>query len=118
GHVGLALTNHRQVKSLADLEHFVGLPLAILPGIDAAGELPEIDFRIKVSSKPFAMAARIDIDDIDGLYFINIIICRKARIGIDHAWIKANSENGGNAFLLAFLQVFPFIIAIPWWRLA
>ena len=64
------------------------------------------------------MAPRIDIDNINGFDIINVIVSGKARIGIDHARIKTNAQNGGDALFLAFLQMLPFVIAIPWRRFA
>ncbi len=55
GHIGLARANDRQVKGVADFEHLVRLPIAILPGINRAGKFAEIDFRVEISREPTAM---------------------------------------------------------------
>ncbi|MNT22932.1 hypothetical protein D3C72_1583340 [compost metagenome] len=38
---------------------------------------------------------------------------RQRRISVDHTWVEAYAENGGNVLLLAFLEVFPLVVAVP-----
>ncbi|QTK81390.1 Hypothetical protein AT6N2_L0473 [Agrobacterium tumefaciens] len=118
GHISLLLADDGQIEFLANFEHLVRLPLAILPGINDAREFAEIDFRIEVGGEPAAVAAGVDIDDIDRRDLVEILILGKARIGVDHARVETDAENGGNALFLAFLRALPLVVSVPRRRLA
>src|SRR5690606_6576350 len=43
---------------------------------------------------------------------------RQGRIGIDHARVEAHAQDGGDALLVAFVQVLPLVVAVPGRRFA
>ena len=90
----------------------------LLPGIDNAGEFAEVDFRVEIGGEIFAVAAGIDIDDVDIGDLVEIFVLGQLGIGIDDARIEARAEDGGDALFLAFGGALPFVIAVPWRRFA
>ena len=113
GHVRSALTYNRQVVSTADLKHLVGLPLVVLPRVDAACEFAEVDLWVEVCRKPVAMVAGIDIDNINRLESVEVLVFGQCGVGIYHAWVEATAQNRCRTRLFTALTTFPFVVAIP-----
>src|SRR5690606_40254769 len=72
GEVGGAFTGNGQIPVLAVLEHFVRLPRTVLPGPYCRGELAEVDLGVEVGGKVTAMAAGVDVDDVNGIHAVKI----------------------------------------------
>ena len=64
------------------------------------------------------MAARIDVDDVDGLNFIEIVFNSQFGIGIDNTRVKTGAQNGGDTSFFAFFAALPLIIGVPGRRFA
>ena len=116
--IGGVFAHHRQIIGALDLEHLVRGPLALLPTPYRAGELPEIDLRVEIGGKIAAVAAGVDIDDVDAVNPVEIGIGGQRGIGIDHTGVEAGAQNGGHALALAILAALPLVIAVPGRRLA
>src|SRR5690606_33466447 len=104
----------RKVPFLADLEHLVLGPLAVLPRPDATGELAEVRLRIKVGREVAAMVACIHVDDIDGVERVEIFLRCNRRIGVDHARVEASTEDRRDTRLFDRFTTLPLIVAVPW----
>src|SRR5690554_1530942 len=113
GQVTGALTDYGQIVGTLDFEHLVLLPLAVLPGPDAAGKLAEVDFRIKIGGKVTAMVAAVDVNDVDGVDLVEVVVGGQGGIGIDHTRVKTGPQNGGDFVVGTFLLALPFVIAVP-----
>ena len=67
GHVGLLLADDGEIPDAADLEHRVLGPVAVLPGVDGAGEFAEIDLGVEIGREVLAVGAGVDVDDVDAV---------------------------------------------------
>src|SRR5690606_10926246 len=110
GQVGSALADDRHVPFLTPFEHGVGFPLVLLPGPDRRGEFAEVDFRIEVGGEVAAVAAGVDVDDIDRFDFIEIGVQRVPSVGVDHTGVEACAQYGGYTGLPAGIAALPFIV--------
>src|SRR5690606_6849582 len=108
GEIGLVPADDGQVPFLADLEHLVVGPLAVLPRPDPAGELAEIDLRVEIGGEVAAVASGIDVDDVDRVDAVETGIMRIFGVGVDDAGVEAGAEDGGDAGAGAFLAPLPF----------
>src|SRR5690554_1685669 len=111
-HITGALTHYWQIVGAFDFEHFVLHPLTVLPAPHSPSELAEVNFRIKVGSKIMPVIASVYIDDVDIANTVEIFDSKRC-VCVDHAWVKANSENSGNVFFFTQLTAFPFIVRVP-----
>ena len=82
--VAVLLANHWQIIGTLDFKHLIRLPLAVLPRVDGAGELAEVDLRVEVGGEVLAMATGIDVNDVDvgDRAFVHHVIT-KPRVGVD-----------------------------------
>ena len=113
GHVAGLGAHHRQIVGALVLEHLVLHPLVVLPGPDAAGELTEVDFRIEVGGKVTAVAAGVDVDNVDGIDAVEVIVHGHGGVGVDHTRVKAGTENGGDALLFTDGLALPLVVGVP-----
>ncbi len=113
GQVQVLRTHHRQVVGTLDFEHGVAGPLAVLPAPHLSGEFAEIDLGIEVGGEILAVGTGVDVEDIDRVNAVEILLLRQCRIGIDHTRVEAHAKDGGDVLLLAFLEVFPLVVAVP-----
>ena len=83
-----AASYYREIIVHANGMNFLQLPLTLIPSPNLF-KLPEIDLRIKVRGKILAMAAGIDIQNINGINGVEIFLLRQSTPGVNHARIKA-----------------------------
>src|SRR5690606_6697008 len=118
GEVGGAFTGNGQIPVLAVLEHFVRLPRTVLPGPYCRGELAEVDLGVEVGGKVTAMAAGVDVDDVNGIHAVKIGVDAITRIRIDHTGVEADAQYRSDARFLAGLAALPFVVGVPRRRFA
>src|SRR5690625_939713 len=100
------------------LKHLVRLPLVVLPRPNGRGELAEVDFRVEVSGKVAAMAASVHVDNVYGIDCVKVSVHRVTCIGVDHAGVKADTQNSGDTGFLTRVATLPFVVGIPRRRFA
>ena len=83
-----AASYYREIIVHANGMNFLQLPLTLIPSPNLF-KLPEIDLRIKVRGKILAMAAGIDIQNINGINGVEIFLLRQSTPGVNHARIKS-----------------------------
>ena len=118
GQVQILFADYRQVVGAFDFKHAVAGPLAVLPAPDLASEFTEIDFRIEIGGEVLAVRTGVDVEDVDRLDAVEVLLLRQCSVGIDHAWIETDAEDGSHAFFLAFGQVLPLVVTVPRRRFA
>jgi hypothetical protein len=77
-------------------------------------EFPEIDFRVKVGGKIFPVAAGVDVQNVNGVDGVEMMFHRQRAPRVHNARVKPDAQNGVNAFFLASVPPFPFVVGIPW----
>ena len=70
--------------------NFLQYPFTVFPS-PYFFELPEINFRVKISSKVFAMTAGIYIQNVNGVNGIEVFFLRQSTPGIYHARVKTDT---------------------------
>src|SRR5690606_11611693 len=66
-----------------------------------------------VGGKILAVAAGVDVDDVDRLHRIEILVDGELRIGVDDAGVEAGTEDRGDTRLPAFVPALPLVVRIP-----
>ena len=88
------------------------LPLPVDPGPDL-DELAEVDLRVEVGGEILAVAAGVDIQDVDGVDLVEVAFDRQGAVGVDHARIEPHAEDGGQALLGAAVLALPLVVGVP-----
>src|SRR5690606_29172610 len=116
--VGRTLAHHGQIPLVLVLEHGVRLPLAVFPRPHGGGELAEVDFGIEVGGEIARVAARVDVDNIDGIDGVEIGDHAVAAVSVHHTRVKTHAQNGGHARCSAGVAALPLIVGVPGRRFA
>jgi len=103
---------HREVVDALHRVRRVLLPLPVDPGPDL-DELAEVDLGVEVGGEVLAVAAGIDVEDVDGVDGIEEVLRRQGAVGVDHAGVETDAEDGREALGLAAVLALPFVVGIP-----
>ena len=87
-------------------------PAAVDPGPDFF-ELAEVDFWIEVGGEILAVITGIDIQDVNGVQFVEIIFLGQCAPSVDYPRVETDTENGRDFFCLELIFAFPFVVGIP-----
>lgn len=59
------------------------------------------------------MAARVHVDDVDGVHAVKKLLHRQRRVGVDHAGVEPAAQHGGHAVFGAAGLALPLMVGVP-----
>ena len=87
-------------------------PLAVDPG-PRLGELAEVDFRIEVGREILAVAACVDVKDVDGVDPVEMALGGQRAVGVDDAGVEADAQDGRDGPRGAAVGALPLVVGVP-----
>ena len=90
-HIRTARSNFGVVHILLNRQRWNLDPLTILEITAVLSDFANINFRIKIGSKRFAVIAVIAIHNIQGIHAIEVMFLRISGVYVGHAWVKART---------------------------
>ena len=106
------LADHRERERPLDRVGRELLPLAVDPGPDL-DELAEVDLRVEVGGEVAAVAAGVDVEDVDRVDRVEVLLDGERGVGIDDTGVEAGAEHGGDALLGAEVLLPPLVVGVP-----
>ncbi len=106
------LADHRERERALDRVGRKLLPLAVdpCPHLD---ELAEVDLRVEVGREVAAVAAGVDVEDVDRVDRVEVLLDGEGGVGIDDTGVEAGAEHGGDALLGAEVLLLPLVVGVP-----
>ena len=105
--IRIPFSNVRISQILVNLQRSGFHPFTILIKTSVLSNLTDIDFRIKVGCKRFAVVASVAVHDIQIMDFIKIMLSRISRENCRHTRVEAASQNSSQALLLKAILISP-----------
>ena len=82
-------------------------PFAAFPVAAARGHFADIDFRVKIRGKGLAVIARVAVDDIQHMHFVQLVLENPRGKDIRHAGIETGTEQRGQTGLAEAVLIGP-----------
>ncbi|MNM95941.1 hypothetical protein D3C81_1084020 [compost metagenome] len=105
--IHILFPDFREVVDAFDFHRLGFDPFAVLPVAALRGHFANVDLRVEVRRKRIAVVARIAVEDIDVLDFVEVMFQGIRGKYAGYAWVKAAAQQCGDAGLLKALAVFP-----------
>lgn len=83
------------------------LKFPVFPVAAGRGDFTDIDFRVEVGSKGFAVVAPVDVNDVQRVNFIKMVFERPGGEYVGDAGVKAGAQQGKEARLTEFFLIGP-----------
>ncbi len=95
--------------------YFVGFgqfPFPVLPVFPFLCYLPDVDLGIEIGGKCLAVVARVAINNVEVMNFVEMVFCRVSRINAGNTGVETATQNGRNTGFLKSVAVgpLPFVL--------